>query len=115
MAATAKIVDTESKRRRAPSTTPEARESLLTSLAYDLVEERLRKGSATSAETVHFLKNGGSENRLKLEKLEKENELLVARVAQLNSMANSEELYANAIKAMRHYQGAEDEEDEDDY
>ena len=35
-----------------PARSPETRENQLISLAYDLVEERLRNGTATSAETV---------------------------------------------------------------
>lgn len=39
-----------------PALTPEARENQMISLAMDLVEKRIREGTASSAETTHFLK-----------------------------------------------------------
>lgn len=42
------------RRRRSRAYTAEERENELTNLAYDLVEQRLRDGTATAAETVHF-------------------------------------------------------------
>ena len=44
--------------------TPEARESQLVSMAYDLVEQRLLNGTATSQETTYFLKLGSSNAKL---------------------------------------------------
>lgn len=104
---------THKRARRPPATTPEARESQLTSLVYDLVEQRILKGSASSAETVHFLKVGSQDSKLQREKLVRENELLKARVEQLQAMSRSEEMYAKALKAMSIYKG-EDESEEDD-
>ena len=48
--------------------TPEGRENQLISFAYDLVEKRLREGTATAQETVHFLKMGSTKSRLEKEK-----------------------------------------------
>ena len=39
-----------------PTLSPEVRENQMISLAMDLVEKRLREGTASSAETTHFLK-----------------------------------------------------------
>lgn len=98
-------------RRRAPATTPEARESQLISLAFDLVEKRMEKGTATSQEVTHFLKLGSSKERLELEKLQKENELLKARTDAIQSAKKVEELYLNALNAMRSYSGQDAVED----
>lgn len=101
-----------------PALTPEAREGQLISLATDLVEQRLRDGTATSQEVVHFLKLGSMRERLERERLENENILLRAKTEALESQAKVEELYANAIKAMQRYSGNytdDDEEDESDY
>lgn len=99
-----------------PATTVEGREGQLVSLAVDLAEKRLREGTATSQEVTHFLKLGSTRERLEQERLSRENELLTARVEQLASAKRVEELYAEALKAMRTYAGSEPvEEDYDDY
>lgn len=96
-----------------PALTPESRSNQLVSLAYDLAERQLREGTASSQVITEFLKLGSSENKLKMEKLEAENELLRAKAEKLQSEQRSEELFAEAIKAMSRYQGRCDDEDED--
>lgn len=94
-----------------PALTPEARENQLISLAVDLVEQRLLEGTASSQETTHFLKLGSMKNRLEMEKLRKENELLQAKAEALQSAKRVEELYSEAISAMRRYSGNGDSDD----
>lgn len=108
-----KSVNPNQKRPR-PAKTPEERENQLINLAYDLVEQRLLDGTATSQETTHFLRLGSTKERIEREKIEKENRLLEARVKSLESGQRSEELYELAIKAMKVYSGQEEDE-EDDY
>jgi hypothetical protein len=96
---------TPGSRRSRPATTPEGRESQLISLAYDLVEKRIRQGTATSQETTHFLKLGSSRERLEQERLEHENELTAVKIAALASQQATEELYRDALNAMRTYAG----------
>jgi len=95
--------------------TQEARESQLISLAYDLVEQRLLDGTASSQETTHFLKQGTMKYKLELEKLKAENALADAKRASLEDQKNREETYKEAIKAMRVYSGygGDDEYDEE--
>ncbi len=88
-----------------PALTPEARENQLISLAVDLVEQRLLDGTASSQETTHFLKLGSMKNRLEMEKLQEENKLLQAKTEALQSAKRVEELYSEAISAMRRYSG----------
>ena len=95
-----------------PALTPEARENQMISLAIDLVEKRLLDGSASSQETTHFLKLGSMKNRLEMEKLQEENRLLKARTEALQSAKRVEELYSEAIKAMRRYSGQGSDDDE---
>lgn len=97
-----------------PALTPEARENQLIALAVDLVEQRLLDGTASSQETTHFLKLGSTKNRLEMEKLQEENRLLKAKTEALQSAKRVEELYSEAIKAMRRYSGQGDP-DEDEY
>lgn len=99
------------KKRRQPLT-PEAREVYLTSLAMDLVEQRLLDGTASSQETTHFLKLGSTKAQLELEKTKKENSLLEAKTEAIQSSKRSEELMEKAIKAFRSYSGNNDYEEE---
>jgi hypothetical protein len=95
-----------------PFITPEAEENYCVSLAYSLVERRLKEGTASSQETTHFLKIGSVKERKELEKLEEENKLLRAKTEALQSQKQSEELYANAIAAFRKYSGQGDENED---
>lgn len=94
--------------------TAEARENELIALAYDLAEQRLRNGTATSQEVVHFLKMGSMRQQTELEKLRKENELLVAKTEAIHATTATEDLYREAIAAMKSYQPTS-ESDEDIY
>ena len=94
-----------------PALTPEARENQLISLATDLVERRLREGTASSQETTHFLKLASTKARLEKQILEKQAELITAKTESLQSQKKVEELYLNALNAMRNYSG-NGEEDE---
>lgn len=94
------------------ATSPEARENQLISLAYDLVEQRLRDGTATSQETVHFLKLGSTKDRIEKEILERQKDLITAKTEMLQSQKNIENLYRDAIVAMRSYTGHTQEEEE---
>ena len=75
------------------------------SLAVDLAERQLEEGTASSQVITHFLKLGSSKERLEREKLEEENKLLRAKTESLQSQKRVEELYAEALTAMRRYSG----------
>ena len=98
-----------------PAASPEERENQLIALAYDLVEKRLIEGTATSQETVHFLKMGSVRQQEELEKLRSENELLKARTESIQSDKVTEQLYRDAIDAMRSYQPTQEDEINDPY
>jgi hypothetical protein len=97
-----------------PALDPESRENQLISLAVNLAEEKLRDGTASNQLIVHYLKLGSTKERLEKEKLEKENELLKAKTEALESAKRSDELYAEAIKAITRYSGQYDEGDYDE-
>ena len=107
----AKTKISDSIRAIRPALTPEARENQMISLAVDLAERQLQEGTASSQVITHYLKLGSMRERLEREKLEEENKLLKARTAQIQSMKRVEELYEEAIKAMRNYSG-QGEQDE---
>lgn len=101
-----------------PALTPEARENQLIYLATELAEQQLRDGTASSQVITHYLKLGSSKERLEKEILAENKKLLVAKTESLQSAKRIEELYANAISAMRKYSGhggTDEEESEDDY
>lgn len=95
----------------APALTPEARENQLISLAVDEAERQLREGTASSQVITHFLKLGSTKERLEKEKLEQENQWLRAKTENLQAAKRIEELYANALQAMRVYSGAVEDAD----
>ena len=104
----AKTKANDSPKRMRPALTPEARENQLISLAVDLAEEQLRDKTASSQVITHFLKLGTTKAELEKEKLAKENELLRAKTESIESQKRIEELYAEALNAMRRYNGQGD-------
>lgn len=90
-------------RRRATSI--EDRENQLISAAVRLAEQQLKDGTASSQVITHFLKLGSTREKAEREKMELENELLKARKQSLEASERIEELYQNAIQAVRRYQG----------
>lgn len=102
----------DKRRRVKPAETPEGRENQLIALAYDAAEERIRNGTASSAEIVHFLRLGSSKERLDQEDKRKDIELKTAKTEALESQKRIEELYSNALASMRKYSGQEEEPDD---
>lgn len=97
-----------------PAQTAEAREQQLIFLATNLVEQRLRDGSASSAETVHFLKLGSVKEKREREKLEEEIKLLRARTEELQAAKAIEDLYQRAMRNFSIYSGETLPGDSDD-
>lgn len=95
----------EVKPKLRPAISPEARENQMAALAMDLVEQRLRDGTASSQETTHFLKLVSSKARLEQEKLKLENDLTAAKTKALADAKEIKVLYEDALRAMRRYQG----------
>lgn len=91
--------------RRPPATTPEARENQLIALAVDLAEKQLSEGTASSQVITHYLKLGSTKERIEKEILNQQKELLVAKTESLKSGQRVEELYKEALNAMRRYSG----------
>ena len=91
------------------ASTPEGRENEMIMLAYQEVERRIRDHTATSQELCHFLKMGSEKERLEREKLEVEMELQRVRADSIESGKHMEELYNNAIAALKMYSGVEED------
>lgn len=101
-------------RKSPPASTPEGRENQLIAMAYDLAEERFRKKTASAQEVTHFLKRGALNAKIELEILEKQKELLTAKTEAIYSSKRVDELYAQAISAMRSYAGDPEHNDDED-
>lgn len=95
------------KSRRRPAKTPEGREHQLINLATDLVEQRMRDGTATAQEVVHFLKLGSSREQLEQERLRADSELKLQKVKLMEQGENLEALYKEAMASMKQYSGHE--------
>ena len=100
-----KQTKTSPSRTMRPASTPEARENQLVSLAVELAERQLRDGTASSQVITHYLKLGSQKEKLEYELKKKQMDLMVAKTEQIQSSQRVEELYLNALEAMKGYSG----------
>lgn len=77
----------------------------LTSAAYDLAEEQIKSGTASSQVVTHFLKAGSTRERLEHERMREEMIVMRIKAEQLEGQKRVEALYAEALDAMRSYSG----------
>lgn len=94
---------------RPPATTLKAREDQLIAAAVDLAEKQIREGKASSQVITHFLKLGSTREQVEQARLQADVKLLEAKVESMESATHIEELYTNAIAAMKRYQGRNEE------
>lgn len=100
--------------RRPPAATPEARENQLINLSYDLAEKQILEGTASAQVVTHFLKLGSTRERLEQTKIAHDIKLMDAKIESMASMARVEELYKDAMDAMRTYSGQDRPQDRHD-
>lgn len=81
--------------------------------AVDLAEKQLREGTASSQVITHYLKLGSMQSKLEREILEKQKELITAKTESIKSGKKVEELYLNALNAMKSYSGNRRSEEDD--
>lgn len=98
---------TNKERRIRPGLTPEAREDQLVALATNLAEKQLLDGTASSQVITHYLKIGSTKERIEKEILKKQKDLIEAKTEALKSEKRVEELYEQALSAMKRYSGQE--------
>lgn len=102
------------ERRIRPGLTPETREDQLVALAINLAEEQLLAGTASSQVISHFLKIGSTKERIEKEILQEQKDLIKAKTEALKSEKRVEELYTEALNAMRRYSGQDVTSDDDE-
>ncbi len=92
-----------------PAVTEEDRENQMVNLAINLAEKQLREGTASSAVICHYLKLGTTKEKIEKEILEKQKDLIEAKTQSIQESKKVEELYKEAIDAIKIYSGRADE------
>ena len=100
--------DRNTERTRQQETTPEGREQQLTALAMSAIEKRIMNGTASAQELTYAAKLGSPTAKLERQILEKQKELIDAKISGIRSQERSEEIYSQALSAMRTYSGHPD-------
>ena len=77
----------------------------MVALAVDLAEQQLRDGTASAQVITHYLKLGTEREKLERAILKEQRDLITEKTKALKSAAHMEELYAQAIEAMKTYGG----------
>lgn len=95
---------------RTSATTPESSEHRAAALAMKLALKKLEDGTASNQLIIEMIRLGSTESALKKERMEQEIELITAKTDSIKSEKRSEELFADAIAAMKKYRG--DKEDD---
>ena len=95
------------RKARPKATTPASRENQLIALAHDVAEKQMLEGTASAMVITHYLKLSTEKTKLEAEQLRKDIALKQSRIDSNESSKNIEELYSEAIRAMREYQGQE--------
>lgn len=88
---------------------PKDREEELVSLAYDVAEEQMRNGTATSQVITHFLKLGSLREQKELETMDMKNEFVAQKIELMKSQERNKEIAEEAMRAFRSYQPGGDE------
>lgn len=94
-----------------PSLSREADENQCISLSIDAAKRMLVEGTAPTSVILHFLKLATTREELERETIRLNQELTIAKKEMLESQARSEQLFADAMKAMQRYSGNDDEEE----
>ena len=102
--ATRRVNDKNDKpSRRPPARTPEDRENQLIAMAFDVVEKKFQEGTASSQETVHFLRLGSSSEKLAQAYKAEEIKLLKIKSETFASQKRTEEMMVEALEAFKSY------------
>lgn len=114
MGAPRKKKDEEPIGRSRPPISREARQAQLENLALDLIEKRMRDGSASSQETTLFAKSASTRGRVEELRLEAEVALMKAKRSHIESQEHLQELFKEAIEKMGNYRMENPEDDDPD-
>lgn len=88
-----------------PAFSLEEREDQLIAAAYNLVEQRILDGTASSTETCYFLRLGSAKEKMERKLLEATCQLKQAQAEAIQKAEDMERLYNEAMKAFTDYRG----------
>lgn len=95
-----------------PAISDEARENQMISYATNLAEQQLKEGTASSQVISHYLKLAATKEKRRLENdiLARQRELITAKTEALQAQKKNEEMYAEVLRALKAYNGQDDED-----
>lgn len=96
---------TSKPRRTRPGSTPLSREQQLVALANDNAEQQMLNGTASSQIINHYLKQGSPKEALERQLLEKQIELMNAKIDAYKSAKEAQVIYDEVLDALRTYKG----------
>lgn len=96
-------------RKSPPARTSKARENQLINLAFDLAEKKLQDGTASSQIITTLINFASQKYQLELERLKSDLKLAETKVNQIEEQKTGKELYEEAIKAFKRYQGEDND------
>ena len=88
-----------------PARTRERRVQQLVVQAENLIEERIRKGTASPTEVVAIVRLGTAQELANVERIKAQTEYLVAQRAKAESETFREQKFKEAMEAMSRYAG----------
>lgn len=94
-----------SRRDRRPARSPEEREMQLAEAAFDLAEEQILAGTASSQVITAAMRFGSTREAVEQERIRGEIELQAARVEGIKAQENMHQMFADAMNAFRGYSG----------
>lgn len=89
--------------KRVPDVSDNQREKRLCDLALTAVEKRMKEGTASSAEYVHFLKLASEKTKYEQEELRWKTELLKAKTKAIDEAEKSSIEYSKVLEALTKY------------
>jgi len=96
-----------------PELDPAARQAQLINLAELQAEKQMLEGTAPAQIVVHYLKLATIKEQKEIELLEHQTKLAQAKIEAIEAGRREEELYAQAIEAMKIYNGNGESDDPD--
>lgn len=88
-----------------PARTRDRRVQQLVGLAENLVEERLREGTASPTEVTAVLRYGSQSEVANIDRIKAQTQYLLAQKAKAESETVREEMFQRAMDAMSRYSG----------
>lgn len=96
-----------------PAKTPEARENQLINLAFNLAEEKLKNGTASSQLITTLINLGTTKMKYEILKMKSDLKVANAKIEAYEGDRSKDLDYVKVLKALKSYQGTPMEESED--